>query len=103
MAFGLAPAPRVFTKILRTVMAFLRRKGIRLVIYLDDILVLNESKEGLVADVNTILEFLQSPGFLINWEKLIIAPTQVIEYLGLIVDSNDPSFSLPCAKAAAVR
>jgi hypothetical protein len=103
MAFGLAPAPRVFTKILKTVMAFLRRKGIRLVIYLDDILVLNESKEGLVADVNTVLELLQSLGFLINWEKSIIAPTQVIEYLGLIVDSNDPSFSLPCAKAAAVR
>ena len=77
MAFGLAPAPRVFTKILRTVMAFLRRKGIRLVIYLDDILVLNESKEGLVADVNTVLELLQSLGFLLNWEKSIISGDRV--------------------------
>jgi hypothetical protein len=76
MAFGLAPAPRVFTKILQTVMAFLRRK-IRLVNYLDDILVLNESKEGLVADVNTVLELLQSLGFLLNWEKSIISGDRV--------------------------
>jgi hypothetical protein len=78
MAFGLAPAPRIFTKILKTVMAFLRRQGIRLVIYLDDILILNESKIGLKADVNTVIDLLQSLGFLINWEKSIVVPTQTI-------------------------
>jgi hypothetical protein len=103
MAFGLAPAPRIFTKILKTVMAFLRRQGIRLVIYLDDILILNESKSGLEADINTVIDLLQSLGFLINWEKSIVVPTQTIEYLGLIVDSTDPSFSLPSSKAEAVK
>lgn len=78
MAFGLAPAPRIFTKILKTVMAFLRRQGIRLVIYLDDILILNESKSGLEADINTVIDLLQSLGFLINWEKSIVVPTQTI-------------------------
>jgi hypothetical protein len=101
MAFGLSPAPRIFTKILKVVMAFLRRRGIRLVIYLDDILILNESKEGLLADID--IDLLQSLGFLINWEKSIIVPTQTIEYLGLIVDSTDPSFSLQDCKAAAVK
>jgi hypothetical protein len=37
MAFGLAPAPRVFTKLTKIVVAWLRKKGIRLVIYLDDL------------------------------------------------------------------
>jgi hypothetical protein len=69
MAFGLAPAPRIFTKILKAVMVFLRRRVIRLVIYLDDTLILNESKEGLLADIDTIIDLLQSLGFLINWEK----------------------------------
>jgi hypothetical protein len=59
-------------------MAFLRRQGIRLVIYLDDILILNESKIGLKADVNTVIDLLQSLGFLINWEKSIVVPTQTI-------------------------
>jgi hypothetical protein len=102
-AFGLSPAPRIFTKILKVVMAFLRRRGIRLVIHLDDILILNESKEGLLADNDIVIGLLQSLGFLINWEKSIIVPTQTIEYLGLIVDSTDPSFSLPDCKAAAVK
>lgn len=103
MAFGLSPAPRIFTKIPKVVMAFLRRRGIRLVIYLDDIFILNESKEGLLADIDIVIDLLQSLGFLINWEKSIIVPTQTIEHLGLIVDSTDPSFSLPDCKAAAVK
>jgi hypothetical protein len=37
MAFGLAPAPRVFTKLMKVVVAWLRKRGIRLVIYLDDL------------------------------------------------------------------
>lgn len=85
MAFGLAPAPRVFTKNLKVVMVYLREQGIRLVIYLDDILVLNESSLGLQEDIGTITEQLQSLGFLVNWEKSIVDPTQVLEYLGLVV------------------
>ena len=46
LAFGLAPAPRIFTNILKVVMAFVRKQGVRLVIYLDDILIINESREG---------------------------------------------------------
>jgi hypothetical protein len=45
LPFGLAPAPRVFTKILKVVMAALHR-GHRVIIYLDDILFLNEKKGG---------------------------------------------------------
>jgi hypothetical protein len=37
MIFGLASALRAFTKLFRSVVAFLKQKGIRLVIYLDDI------------------------------------------------------------------
>ena len=53
MAFGLAPAPRVFTKLLKEVGAFLRKRGIRLVIYLDDLLILNSDKEGAETDTKT--------------------------------------------------
>jgi hypothetical protein len=48
LPFGLAPAPRVFTKILKPVMAALRSRGVRVIIYLDDMLFLNEKKEGAV-------------------------------------------------------
>lgn len=47
LPFGLASGPRLFTKIMKPVIALLRRIGVRLVIYLDDILLLNQSEEGL--------------------------------------------------------
>ena len=47
LPFGLAVAPRVFTKIMKPVVALLRRTGIRLIVYLDDLLFMNSSKTGL--------------------------------------------------------
>ena len=40
LPFGLATAPRVFTKLLKPVLAHLRAKGLRIVAYLDDILLI---------------------------------------------------------------
>lgn len=72
MAFGLVLAPRVFTKLLKVVVSFLRKQGMRLVIYLDDMLLLNELKEGVNSNTKITLEFLQFLGFIINWEKSLL-------------------------------
>ena len=40
LPFGLASAPRVFTKLMKPVVALLRQLGIRLIIYLDDMLIM---------------------------------------------------------------
>ena len=39
LAFGLGPAPRIFTKILKVPISILRKLSIRLIIYIDDILI----------------------------------------------------------------
>jgi hypothetical protein len=46
LVFGLSSAPWLFTKILKPVVTLLRKLGICLIIYLDDILILNGSAEG---------------------------------------------------------
>ena len=102
MAFGLAPAPRVFTKILKVVVAFLRKLGIRLVIYLDDLLFLNSSKEGVLNDFIVARDLLEKLGFVINWKKSVVTPAQIMEYLGLLIDSVKMSFALPQYKVEAV-
>ena len=66
LAFGLSPAPRNFTKILKAVMVFVRKQGVRLIIYLDDILIIKESREGLSADLEMVRQILQDLGFIIN-------------------------------------
>jgi hypothetical protein len=102
MAFGLAPVPRIFTKLLKVVVAFLRKRGIRLVLYLDDFLIMNETEEGLRSDLKTTLGILESLGFLINWDKSTTIPSKCIEYLGMIEDSERLFFSLPAAKVQDV-
>ena len=47
LPFGLASAPRTFTKILKPVANFLRSQGVKMLVYIDDILVTADTKESL--------------------------------------------------------
>ncbi len=55
LPFGLAPAPLLFTKLLKPVMPLLRRLGLRMIIYLNDIIVLNQTQEGILRDRDSVL------------------------------------------------
>ena len=46
--------PRVFTKVTKPVVAFLRERGIKLIIYLDDLLIISSCPEILLAQINLI-------------------------------------------------
>lgn len=46
LAFGLKSAPWVFTKLLKPLLSFFRKRGVRMVAYLDDFLVINASREA---------------------------------------------------------
>jgi hypothetical protein len=50
LCFGPTSAPRVFTKIVSVVAAILRAQSIRVAIYLDDWLVVNQNKQHLILD-----------------------------------------------------
>ena len=94
LCFGLASAPWTFTKLVKPIVGFLRGKGIRLIVYPDDFLILNQSKERAERDYIVVSELLQEWGFLINEEKFIGDASQVRKFLGLIVDSVNLSLSL---------
>ena len=103
LPFGLSSAPRVFTKILRPVMAVLRRRGIRCIIYIDDLLLLSQSKEELVEITKEVLDLLRLLGFVINWVKSILTPCQTILFLGFVVDSRKLSLILPEDKLMRIQ
>ena len=102
LPFGLSSAPRVFTKLLKPVMALLRRQGIRTIIFLDDLLVMGQSKEEMVSQVEEILHFFQLLGFVINQEKSVLSPSHTIQFLGFIVDSALMVISLPQKKVVDI-
>lgn len=72
LPFGLGEAPRIFTKTLKPVVGLLRRQGVRLIIYLDDILIMAESREKLRSHRDSTLYLLQKLGYVINWKKSIL-------------------------------
>ena len=44
--FGLAPAPYIFTKLLKIKIVFLRRIGTLIIVYLDDMLLIEKTVEN---------------------------------------------------------
>ncbi|CAB3993566.1 reverse transcriptase [Paramuricea clavata] len=98
LPFGLAPAPLLFTKLLKPVVSLLRRLGLRMIIYLDDIIVLNQTQEGILRDRDSVLWLLQNLGFVINWEKSVLQPSHTMEYLGFVINSLELKLSLPETK-----
>lgn len=84
MCFGPTVAPRVFTKLVTVVAAYLRTMNIRLGVYLDDWLGLNQFRKQLLLDKRMSLELLMSLGFIINLEKSNLIPNQEITYIGAL-------------------
>ena len=103
LPFGLATAPRVFTKLMKPVVAMLRQRGVRLIIYLDDILIMAESEDLVLHQAASILNLLESLGFVINYKKSQLVPSQQIEFLGFLIDSVTMSVQLSGEKLRKIR
>ena len=77
LPFGLSSAPFIFTKLMKPIVATLRKLGIRVILYLDDILVMAPTKEEVRKHLATALELLIALGFVINMKKSVTCPDQV--------------------------
>jgi len=103
LPFGLSAAPRVFTKVLKPALAKLRSMGIRLVAYLDDLLIIGRTKREAEVAFTQAKDTLERLGFIINQEKSQNQASQVIEFLGFLINSREMSFKLPPAKVKQIR
>ena len=103
LCFGLNTAPRIFTKLLKPVAAFLRKRGVRMILYLDDFLVLGSTYQEAQSHTALAVSLLESLGFTINREKSRLIPTQIITFLGFVIDSTVETLSLPQEKVVKVR
>ena len=103
LPFGLSAAPRTFTKVLKPVLAALRAKGIRLVAYLDDLLIIGKDKECAEEAFQTTKSLLQALGFVVNLEKSQSQAAQEIEFLGFIINSREMTFRIPTARVKQIK
>ncbi|KIH69452.1 hypothetical protein ANCDUO_00200 [Ancylostoma duodenale] len=102
LPFGLSSAPYVYTRIMKAAAAALRRQGIRLLVYLDDWIFFGNTSESVLENANEAMELFSNLGLTVNYEKSQLVPTQIIEFLGLIIDSNNFLFIIPEQKAELI-
>lgn len=95
LPFGLCTAPFIFTKILRPVTTYLRKKGYQSVVYLDDFLLLSPTTNRCRANIQAHLDLLTFLGFVINFEKSVLSPTTNIKYLGFLFNSKLQTLAIP--------
>ena len=103
LPFGLATAPRVFTSFTKPILFLCRRKGLRIVIYLDDILVLVRSKRAGKRARLFLCSLLVRLGLHINFSKSDLRLSQSFTFLGLCWDTVHMSVSLPPDKLADIQ
>ncbi len=87
LPFGLSLSPRVFTKVVEAALVPLREAGIRILNYLDDWLILAQSRALLCEHRDMVLSHLSRLGLQVNREKSKLSPTQRISFLGMELDS----------------
>ncbi len=76
LPFGLALAPRTFTKCMDAALAPLRLQGIRVLNYLDDWLILAHSRKLVSRHRDIVLGHIHSLGLRMNAKKSVLLPSQ---------------------------
>ena len=75
-------------------MTILRRIDIKIIIYLDHMLLIGHSVEEILISQDTVIFLLQHLGPFIKWKKSVLKPVQEIEFLGLTINSGTLELSL---------
>jgi hypothetical protein len=91
------------TKVMKLVIGFLRQHGIRLIIYLDDMLIFCRHQKQLEDSMQLVINLFQSLGLLINFKKSMVKPVQQIEFLGFTICSRTMQIYLPQEKVRKIR
>jgi hypothetical protein len=98
LPFGAKRSPMIFHRLTQSVRRIMANKGFDgIVVYLDDFLIVSETKEGCRQAFSTLLSLLRQLGFHINWKK-VVDPTHCITFLGIKLDSIRRTTELPSDK-----
>jgi hypothetical protein len=103
MPFSISSAPRVFTKMMKLVLAQLRLRGLRIVGYIDDFLVFGRTQEEAFQNTFQAIQLLMKLGWTINWDKSKLIPQQSQIFLGMVVNSYNMFFKVPAEKMKNIK
>ena len=90
-------------KVLKPLIGTLRQMGIRLVVYLDDILILHQGREELESLAPLICNLFEALGLVINTKKSLLVPQQSTEFLGFLIKSVTLQIQMPQEKLRKIQ
>jgi hypothetical protein len=103
LPFGLATAPRTFTRLVKVVAECLRRRGRSIYVYLDDWLLVAPSFQLLQSFIEEVLGMVSSLGFIVNLNKSSLEPSQFPQFLGARLDFETAMVRPSEERVAAVK
>lgn len=103
LPFGLSSAPKMFATITNWIAEILRLQGFRILVYLDDYLLAHQDPSILVSQVAETLRTLETLGWHINYQKSVLKPSQEVEYLGLVWNTQQNKLKLPSKKVSKIK
>ena len=103
LPFGLGPSPWFITKLYRHVVERLHQCGHQAMIYIDDLLIIGETKQACEAAIEAAMDLFADLGAIVNTQKSQLLPTQTIEYLGFQIDSVKMMITAPKKKMENIK
>ena len=98
MPQGLASAPYEFTRVCKKIAGYLRGRGVFCVFYIEDVVIIGSTFAQCQKNVSLVVQTLTKCGFLINYKKLLLVPSQCAAVLGFLIDSVSETISLAAQK-----
>ena len=99
LVMGYRDSPRIFTKVLKPVFAYLRSRGHVSSVYIDDTCLQGDSYTECLHNVNDTVTLLDQLGFTIALNKSVLVPSKCITFLGFLLCSETMTVRLTESKA----
>ena len=103
LMFWPGSSPLIFTELPMIPVALLRRIIVRIIIFLDSMLVIAQTLKEILQAKETLIFLLQNFGFVINFTKSQLIPVTEMEFLGLLINSVNMTLALPQEKVLDIQ
>ena len=104
VSFGTSEAPRICTKIIRPLIRILKSLGIRCLIYIDDLLLLDQDPVRLGKAMAIAMNLLQNQvGLQLKLSKGNLFPSQEFTCLGIIWNTTSMTCHMPAKRIKALQ
>lgn len=101
LPFGARKSVYHFNRITQSIRRMMANRGYKIVVYVDDFLLVEKDQQSCLAAYNTLIKLLRSLGFSINWSKAL-DPAQIIVFLGIEINTRAGTLTLDSVKKSAL-